>query len=248
MKQVLIVGSGNAFSSDGRAQTCFLLEAGHDRIVVDCGATSLMQMQRLQVDVAKIDRLIVTHFHGDHIGGIPFLLLHFEFIVRRTAPFEILGPVGVQQKINDLLNCVYPGTELSYQLKFTELTEGKKITTGSFEIEALAMSHQPESLGYRITDGIHFFAFSGDTRWCNNIERLYDGVDVGILELSLIRQPPGGTSHIAADEVIANRSLLKAKQLYFNHIYNDAASAVDEYQSVHGHIGTPLNDGMVIRF
>jgi ribonuclease BN (tRNA processing enzyme) len=249
MDSVLVIGSGNAFSSNGRAQACFLLQSGAEHLLLDCGATSLMQMQRLGVDVDSLDRLLVTHFHGDHTGGIPFLLIHFEYITRRRHPFELLGPPGLREAVQRLFDAMYPGIKLSYEVRYVELHEGKLQKTGQFTIESIPVLHRPESLGYRIT-GCHgrSFSFSGDTGWCESLERLYDDVDAGLLELSLERQPEGGTSHMSLEEVILKRPLLRARRLFFSHIYDELAARVLEYASTHPGFGHPVHDGMKIPF
>lgn len=249
MDSVLVIGSGNAFSSSGRAQACFLLESRADRMLLDCGATSLMQMHRLDVDVDWLDRLLVTHFHGDHIGGIPFLLIHYEYISQRSRPFEMLGPPGLREAVQRLFDAMYAGIELSFEVRYIEMRENQRQKTGGFTIESIPVSHKPESLGYRITGAQgRTFAFSGDTRWCDNLERLYDGVDVGLIELSLERQPQGGTSHLALDETIAKRSALRARRLYFSHIYDELAAMVLGYEAKHPGFGRPVTDGMRIAF
>jgi ribonuclease BN (tRNA processing enzyme) len=67
-------GSGEAFGSGGRFQTCIYVDAEHPRLLIDCGASSLIAMKRYGVHPRSIDIILVSHLHGDHFGGIPFLI------------------------------------------------------------------------------------------------------------------------------------------------------------------------------
>ena len=87
------LGSGDAFGSGGRLQTCMLVEGDGHRWLVDCGATSLVALRRAGVDPASIDAILISHLHGDHFGGVPFVLLDGQF--RRGArPLVVAGPPG----------------------------------------------------------------------------------------------------------------------------------------------------------
>lgn len=235
----------------GRGQTCFLLESSdNSKMLIDFGATSLLQITRQNVSMSNVDRLLVTHFHGDHIGGIPFLLLHLHFIEHRTEKFEILGPVGVGNVVHQLNNLLYPGIEFGFEIQFTEIKpidDSKPTVTGPFSIEAVPVSHRPESLGYRISNHGRSFAFSGDTRWCDSLVQLYHQVDIGILELSFLEQPKDGSSHISLTELVKNRSLLNVDRLYFNHIYDELAQQVSDLPKSQK-VGEPLSDGQIIQF
>jgi ribonuclease BN (tRNA processing enzyme) len=91
------LGSGDAFGSGGRLQTCMLLESDGRRWLLDCGATSLVALRRAGVDPATIDAILISHLHGDHFGGVPFVLLDGQF--RRGArPLVIAGPRGVEAR------------------------------------------------------------------------------------------------------------------------------------------------------
>src|SRR5437879_3062118 len=89
--RVTFLGSGDAFGNGGRHQTCILLETGTRRVLLDCGATSMLAMKRQGVEALTLDAVLLTHLHGDHFGGLPFLILDAQFR-RRTQPLVIAGP------------------------------------------------------------------------------------------------------------------------------------------------------------
>src|SRR5439155_13097936 len=82
---VHFIGSGDAFGSGGRFQTCILLDGGLERVLLDCGASSLVGLKGAGIHPSTITTILITHLHGDHFGGIPFFLLDAQFS-KRTDP------------------------------------------------------------------------------------------------------------------------------------------------------------------
>jgi ribonuclease BN (tRNA processing enzyme) len=72
--KVTFIGTGDAFGSGGRLQTCILIDGLGIRFAIDFGATSLVGLRRQNVDPNSIDAILLTHLHGDHCGGI---YIHF---------------------------------------------------------------------------------------------------------------------------------------------------------------------------
>ena len=92
--QLQFVGCGDALGSGGRYNTCFHVTGSHVNFLIDCGASSLPALKRLGIARDDIDLILITHFHGDHFAGLPFLLLDAQF-TRRTRPLVIAGPDSV---------------------------------------------------------------------------------------------------------------------------------------------------------
>ena len=92
------LGSGDAFGSGGRFQTCMHLSGAGGAVLIDCGASSLIAMKRDGVDPGDVDVVLLTHLHGDHFGGVPFLILDAQF-TRRARPLLIAGPPGVRARV-----------------------------------------------------------------------------------------------------------------------------------------------------
>ena len=96
--RVRFVGSGDAFGSGGRWQTCIhLADEGHV-LLVDCGATSLVALKAQGLDPNAVGAVAVTHLHGDHFGGLPFLILDGQFS-HRSAPLLVAGPPGIRGRL-----------------------------------------------------------------------------------------------------------------------------------------------------
>lgn len=224
MKRVQVIGSGNAFNSDGRAHACYLLEnrAGA-QMLLDCGATSLYRLQQLKIDLLKIDQLALTHFHGDHFGGLPFLLIEYDIVRARRTPFTILGPPGVQAACEALIELCYPQFKFHFPILYREIPPDG-VESGGFFLKPYPVTHKAESVGYRISDGGAVFAFSGDASFDENLFALTDGVDLAIVELSMEDQTDPPVAHVALSEILARPEALGAKRLVFTHIYNDLAA------------------------
>src|SRR4051794_17233853 len=75
MVTVRFVGSGDSFGSGGRFQTCILLDGARSRVAVDFGTSSLIALAQQGIEPNSIDAVLLTHLHGDHCGGVPFLLI-----------------------------------------------------------------------------------------------------------------------------------------------------------------------------
>src|SRR3954453_20677095 len=103
-----IVGSGDAFGSGGRFNTCFFVESAKGTLLVDCGATSLVALKAHGLDPNRIDGIVLSHLHGDHFGALPFLLLDAQFLAQRERPLLIAGPPGTRARLDQLLEVFFP--------------------------------------------------------------------------------------------------------------------------------------------
>src|SRR5262249_61973605 len=109
--KLTFVGSGDAFGSGGRFQTCFLIDAPDLRVALDFGASSLIALNQLGVPHNSIDAVVLTHIHGDHCGGLPFMLMDAMLGAKRTAPLTIAGPVDSKARLAHIGSALLPGIE-----------------------------------------------------------------------------------------------------------------------------------------
>src|SRR5919206_4449650 len=103
------LGSGDAFGNGGRFQTCFLLSGAGDSLLIDCGATSLTALKAAGVEPNDIGTVVLTHLHGDHFGGLPFLVLDGQFR-RRERALTVAGPPGTPARVDAALDVLVPGS------------------------------------------------------------------------------------------------------------------------------------------
>ena len=257
MKKVTVIGSGNAFNTDGRAHACYLLDNSRgERALLDLGPTSLYRLQSMRVDLNSIDWILLTHFHGDHFTGLPFLLIELDLMLKRQKPLHIFGPAGVQVACEKIVDIAYPGFDFNFDIIFEEI-HSETVSMGGFEVSPFPISHRPESLGYRIREVLtetsenladHLlapksFAFSGDSAFDENLWRLVEDVDVAVIELSLDKQSNPPTRHVALDEIIAGRDKITARRVIWSHITDFLAREVTRLE-----LGEAARDGMEILF
>ena len=105
--QVTILGSGDAFGSGGRLNSAYLVESAGATFMVDCGMTVLQGLKRSAIDPERIDFVCLSHLHGDHFGGIPFLFMDYLYESRRTRPLTIYGPPGTERSVMALFSALY---------------------------------------------------------------------------------------------------------------------------------------------
>lgn len=184
---IRVLGCGDAFGSGGRLQACFLLSADDQRCLIDCGATALVAMRRFDVDPATIDTVILSHLHGDHFGGLPFLLLDGQFASRRRRPLVIAGPPGTRERVMAALDILFPGSaqlDWAFRLRFVELSERRTKKLGGFAVRPYEVEHPSGNTAFalRLQAGERVVAYSGDTAWTEALLDVARDADLFITE------------------------------------------------------------------
>lgn len=240
-----VLGCGDAFGNGGRNNTSFLLTGSQsERVLIDCGASTLIRLKYEKIDLESISTIIITHFNGDHFGGIPFFLISSMFESLRNNPLTIVGPIGVQQRVLELQEAMYRGTSERMQdlkIEFVEYRSDMEVVFGDKKITAFAVDHSPKSSphGVRLTWEGKIFAFSGDTSWTNNLIHLAEKSDVFICECNFLTDSQFG--HISFEEISNYRHKLNCKQLWLTHMNDEVIEATDTKMN-------KLHDGMKLDF
>jgi ribonuclease BN (tRNA processing enzyme) len=168
--QVRFAGSGDAFGSGGRFQTCIWLGGSGQVLLVDCGATSLVALKAQGLDPNAVGAVAVTHLHGDHFGGLPFLILDGQF-THRSAPLLVAGPPGIRARLTEAMENLFPGSSRvrrRFPVEVTELAaDGTPAVLGAAIVRGWEVEHAcgAPPLALRIELGGVTFAYSGDTQW-----------------------------------------------------------------------------------
>lgn len=197
---VHILGSGDAFSSGGKLNTCFLIKGSEAHVLLDCGATSLMALKKNKIPSDSITVIALSHFHGDHYAGIPFILLDRYFNGDRTRPLKITGPSGTIDRVKKLTDLLYSGTEYLFEdmpVEFIDYSTDTAMNIGGVKLQAFNVIHSepalPHGLKVEIDDLV--IAYSGDTEWTDTLIKLADGADLFICECSAYEQQLPGHLH-----------------------------------------------------
>ncbi|MFP6747526.1 MAG: MBL fold metallo-hydrolase, partial [Alphaproteobacteria bacterium] len=145
---VTFVGCGDAFGSGGRFNTCILVDGGGLRFTIDFGASSLVALNKLDIAPNSIDAVLLTHMHGDHFGGLPFLLLDSMLGARREAPLTIVGPKGVEARVDQAMEALFPGSGAMrprFALDYVELDVGRAKEVLGLAVTPFAAKHTPQT-------------------------------------------------------------------------------------------------------
>ena len=184
--RLAFVGAGDALGSGGRLQTCLHLSGGGESLLIDCGATSLVGLKRAGLDPGGLGVVLLTHLHGDHFGGIPFLVLDGQF-ARRTRPLVVAGPPGVRGRVEAAMEVFFPGSSTvarRFPLDFVELAERAPVTVGPATVTAFGVEHAAGAPCYalRVGYGGKVVAYSGDTEWTETLVEVARGADLFVCE------------------------------------------------------------------
>lgn len=236
------LGSGDAFGSGGRLQTCIFLEAEGTRCLIDCGASSLSALKRARIDPNDIDVILVSHLHGDHFGGIPFFVLDGQFS-RRSTRLLIAGPPGLAERVNLAMDVFFPGSagaQRRFAIEFLELAEGTPATVGALRVTPYEVVHPCGAPPYalRIELEGRTIAYSGDTEWTDRLIPVATDADLFISESYAYDKPV--RFHIDLATLLRRRSELGCKRLIVTHMGPDMLAHLAELPVEAAHDGLEI--------
>ena len=186
--RVTFLGTGDAFGHGGRLQAATLVETRETRLLVDCGPSVLIAMERFGVDPKAVDAVLLTHLHGDHFGGVPFFLLDARLNRKRTAPLVVSGPEGLEARIGSACEALFPGATgvpWGFPVDFTGLSPGLPWRFRDVTVTAGLAAHPAggnPSLALRIECAGAVLAFTGDTEWTETLVPVLSGADLAVCE------------------------------------------------------------------
>ena len=242
---VTFAGSGDAFGSGGRLQACIHLQPPRPQapVLLDCGATSLPALRRCGLDPGAIAAVFVSHLHGDHFGGLPFLILDAQF-AGRTAPLAVAGPPGTGQRLAEAMECLFPGSSRvrrRFAVEVTELHPGGSATTAGVRAQAFRASHPSgaPALILRLTLGGRIIAYTGDTAWTHAIAGAAAGADLLIAEAYYWDKAV--PHHLRHADLASRRGELTARRTVLTHMSADMLGRQQQACCETAH------DGLVLR-
>jgi ribonuclease BN (tRNA processing enzyme) len=215
---IQIIGCGDAFGSGGQVNTCFFIHSEPVTMLLDCGASSLPALKKHGINIRDIDLIAITHFHGDHYGGLPFLLLELA-IFGQVKPLKIITPPGCRDRLASLLDLLYPGSGVleKVQVEFIEYQSYQLIETNLISLKAFPVIHSTATLphGLRITIGDIVISYSGDTEWTDVLADLSADADLFICECNYFEKKVKG--HLNYRQLEEKLPLLKPRKFLLTH-------------------------------
>ena len=246
--RLTIVGSGDAFGSGGRFNTCFFLETAKATLLVDCGASALPALKALAIDPNRIDGVVLSHLHGDHFGGLPFFLLDGQFLSRREKPLLIAGPPGTRERLNAALEVFFPkssGSKWRFRWDVEEIPVGVESGVLGHSLLTAEVLHQSgaPSTALRLSDGAKVFAYSGDTEWTDALLPIARDTDLFMCECYAYAGRL--TGHMSWEILKARISDLRARQFMVTHMNPTMLARLDEIKAAGVLVAA---DGLVMEF
>jgi ribonuclease BN (tRNA processing enzyme) len=241
--QLRFVGCGDAFGSGGRFNTCFHVTGEHVNFLIDCGASSLPALKRLDISRDEIDLILITHFHGDHFAGLPFLLLDAQFS-RRTRPLVIAGPETIETRLAQVMEALFEHssrTKQRFELSVVALKPGETQAFGAVNVTPYPVVHGESGgpfLAYRVEAEGRVIAYSADTEWTETLIPTARDADLFIAEAYYYDKVV--KNHLSLKTLEAHLPEIKPKRLILTHMSDDMLGRLDTLDY------TAANDGMIV--
>jgi ribonuclease BN (tRNA processing enzyme) len=184
-----VLGTGNAFTPPGRMHACMIIDR---TILIDAPPTILSQLTRAKISTAEIKFLLITHWHADHIFGLPFLLLHRRYVSDPENARQIriyLRPSG-PERLSELCETAFPGAlaeTIETRVEW-ETEECDILGNSGWKFERFPVSHTPETdpHGYQLKHDSGFVLLHcGDSGRCSTIDERLPSADVVVLEMGV---------------------------------------------------------------
>jgi ribonuclease BN (tRNA processing enzyme) len=240
---VRFVGSGDSFGGGGRFQTCILVDGGGTRFAIDFGTSSLIALSQQGIDHNSIDAVLLTHLHGDHCGGVPFMLMDAMLGARRSRPLTIAGPRDTRARMGVIAEALFPGSDVmvpKFLLDYIEMEVERPNAVGSLRVTPYAAKHtwQTNPTTLRVEVGDKVIAYTGDGEWTEDMVKLGQGADLVIAECYYYAKPIKW--HLNYPTVVEHIKDFGAKRVILTHMSREMLAHADRISEECAH------DGMVV--
>lgn len=246
--RLIILGSGDAFSSGGRFPSCYLVESGQTRFLLDCGPSVLPALKRAGLSSNDFRYIFISHLHGDHIAGLPFLLLEAIFPAARKQPLTLIGPPGLEARFRLACEVFYPRSldmKRAFELDFIEIGAGAPAAVGDIQVTPFEVNHYSGSPSHALRfamDG-KIFAFSGDAGWSDNV--VAAGHDADLYLIECYQYDLNLPMHLDYLTIAQHFDRIGAKKLVLTHMSDAMLARLGDVDAARCLIA---DDGMVIDF
>lgn len=149
MLRILFLGTGGSLPTRNRNPSAIMINREGELLLFDCGEGTQQQMMRAKTGMKALTSIFITHFHADHMLGIPGLIQTMSFL-GRTEPLRIYGPQWVKEFVKILSELGY--YKLRFELEAIELVPGEIVARDGYCIQAIETDHSVPSLGYALLE------------------------------------------------------------------------------------------------
>lgn len=243
---ITILGSGTAVMREKRKSASHLIRTKSGKsLLLDIGTGAPTHLLQTGQDVQKLDHLLVTHAHADHIGNLIPLLQGmfvgcFDFSGegwenrRRTKPLHLHGYKGFSEHYDVLRTIMFPERTEPYEIKLFEYADNER-TFDDVVIKGVEVIHVPQywsASAFRVEADGKSVVYSGDCGYDERFVKLAQNADVGLFEMSVptwMYKTGAKPNHISAFECGLIASKANVKRLVLVHLYdNDTEDAITD--------------------
>ena len=242
--EVQFIGTGDAFGSGGRFQTCIAVRRPDDLFLIDCGASSLVAMNQQGVARHLVSKILITHLHGDHFGGLPFFLLDAQLVSKRDEPLTIAGPPGLEARLMQAMEVLFPGSSKvkpRFELTLVELKQREPQMIDDVLVTAFPAAHSSGAPSYSIRVELSgkVFTYSGDSQWTDALIEASAGADLFACECYVFDEDV--PLHNSYARIIENRPRMSYTRIILTHMSDDMLSRISDLEL------ETTEDGKVVR-
>jgi ribonuclease BN (tRNA processing enzyme) len=239
-----ILGTGDAFASGGRAQAGYLLEIEGKRVLLEAGPAILGEMKRNGIDADSLDVILISHLHGDHFCGLPFLFVEYLWERPRKRPLTIAGPKNLEKRTWTLMRAMYSRyklQQLQSNVKWVVMEPGKSYRLAGLKVSTIRSPHTtPDvSLSLKIIAAGKTFVFSGDTGWNDELVDFSAGADLLLCECTYF-ESDHLRFHMNYPELKRNLERFNVKRIILTHIGRETINHTREIDIEMGFDGMKL--------
>jgi ribonuclease Z len=155
---IVFLGTSASAPTAGRAPTALLVRRGGDRLLFDCAEGTQRQLMRSALGLPDLEEIFVTHYHADHVLGLPGLLKTFG-LRGRELPLTVHGPPGLRELFAELRRVF---GKVAYPLELVEVRPGDALERDGYRILAFPVHHGVSALGYAVVEDPRPGAFDTD--------------------------------------------------------------------------------------
>jgi len=236
MAELIILGTASAVPDAMHENTHMLLKDPRSTVLIDCVGRPLVMLRRVGVGVEDVGDLILTHFHPDHVGAVPNLMMA-SWLVGRTSPLNVYGLDHCITRVEDSLTAFGWENWLGFFPVSFHTVPGREgvpvLENEVYRITASPVCHYVPTIGLRVTtaDTGFVLAYSSDTMPCSETVRLAAGADLLIHEATG-HEPLGHSSAVQAGETARQAGVRRLGLIHYNVWEADPSHLVDEAASV----------------
>lgn len=217
MARLIVLGTSAQVPNEDHQNTHLALVGTDGVVLIDCPGTPIVRLAKVGIQLDDITDLIVTHFHPDHVGGVPLTFMNMWLLGRRR-PLRVYGLHHCLERLEDMMGFYHwENWPNFFPVAFHRLPERERIqvlTMNDLKILSSPVRHLVPTIGLRMerADGGRSIAYSCDTEPCPSVVRLANGADILMHEAS-----GAGLGHSSASQAGAIAREAEVRQLYLIH-------------------------------